>query len=163
MNSTTEKLLIGAVEKYFISILNSIHINYPKAFTLDNKNELTTNIKINIKPHNENDKKKIKKKIASYNLKKKTKNTGISHKRKNTIPKQNERCIARVWGNGKIIESKKEIIYGDRCSKKKLTDSKYCHMHKNNNAHGDFGKIPNEKIIYNYNKHNKEKNKEKNK
>lgn len=150
----------SSIKQYLFDVLNVIHMNYPKIFTKNLKDKWEKVININLSPLNENIKKKLELKIKKYYVGRVNMNTGHSLKRNIKIP-LNERCIARVWGNGKITKSKKETIYGDRCSKHKLKDSKYCHIHINNNVHGDFNKKPNDKIIYNYNKHHKDKDKDK--
>ena len=147
-------LLDKTIKQYFISIINSIHINYPNIFTKELEEEWCKKLKINFKAYTENDKKKMKIKIFKYYLNKKYFNTGIRIKKHINVADEN-RCIARIWANGRIIKTKKNIIYGDRCSKKKMGDTSYCHLHIHNNIHEDFDKHPSNKIIYNFNKHSK--------
>ena len=147
-------LLEKAIKQYIYEIIDSIHINYPRVFTKELKQEWYQKIKINIQPIDEKLNKKIKTKVAKYYLKKRYFNTGISIERKSKYS-DSDRCISRVWGNGKIIYSENETIYGNRCSRKKIQGCEYCHSHSKNNAHGDFNIKPSNKIICNFLKHKK--------
>lgn len=57
----------------------------------------------------------------------------ISH-----VPLQN-RCSARTFNYNNIITQKGDkIIYGSRCTRQKVSNTKYCKQHNINCPHGDY-------------------------
>jgi len=135
----TNELISKAVEQHLIQTLININIKYPKIFTKQDLTVWKNNINIIISVVDDKTKNNIKKKIKKQIINKKIKNTGIRIPKK--IKKQlkdNERCKARIWANGKCSKSGDKIIYGDRCSNKIKENNKYCGIHLRNNPHGDF-------------------------
>ena len=59
-------------------------------------------------------------------------------KKKNAIKSAN-RCSARVFNYNNIITQRSnKLIYGTRCTREKVKDSKYCKQHKIHMPHGDY-------------------------
>ena len=62
-------------------------------------------------------------------------------KKKLVIPLKN-RCSARIFNYNNIITQKGDkLIYGSRCTREKLSNSKYCKQHNNHIPHGDYNDI----------------------
>lgn len=78
--------------------------------------------------------KQINKLSITLNIKKYVK----TPKKKIIIPLQN-RCSARIFNYNSIITQKDDkLIYGSRCTREKLSNSKYCKQHNNHIPHGDY-------------------------
>ena len=134
--------LIPPLEKIFIfniiqektsDLLETINSHYPKEFNKKQLEKIKLKIIKNIKFTRTSSEKYIKKRKPI---------------RKPRIElDDNARCIARKW-NPKDIN-------GSRCSLRKQNECNYCHIHKNNNIHGNWGEPLTEALKMNFKKHNK--------
>jgi len=78
-------------------------------------------------------------------------------KRKN-IP-EDQRCQARIWGDGyldtkhykkynnKIVSKLNPSAFGKQCNKKKNKDDIYCTSHANKLVHGNYYLVPSDTVI----------------
>jgi hypothetical protein len=171
VNSTDfelDKLLIKIFNKNIINLIKYIHLKYPKEFTKEIRDTYILNLEsIEVTPLTNTKNVRLKIKVNKKIIMKKFHNTGIiinkNKERSNELSSQsnNEKCIARTWGNGRMkkikienIENIENIIYGIQCSRPKKTGD-YCFQHHRNNHHGDYNKPVSTEMIKNFNKYGK--------
>lgn len=149
-------LLEDITKQYCIDYLKNtiyyIHIKYPTKFTKSDATKYSKLLETNISivPSDNN----VLINLANKKIeKRKIRNTGV-YSPNNDIPTNEDRCISRIWANGKIRTTETGIIYGDRCSRSKI-NTKYCMQHNENNPHGDWDSAPTPDLIINYKKHSK--------
>lgn len=62
--------------------------------------------------------------------------------KKHRTPKEDNRCMARVWNNGSVKKNNGNIIYGGRCKRCKKEGSDLCGIHSKSLPHGKYNLDP---------------------
>ena len=171
-----QTMLDKLVNSRILTILETIHINYPDKFKIKNIEQEMVYIKEHIlwkqqELQNKKEKLKRKKKIK-IKLKLKQKN---NYNHAEIIDNESNKCSGRVWSNY-IIDKKNnkqlneiddkfkvedfididikefnsKYSIGSRCCKNKMTNSKYCNLHSKHLIHGDYLESPNKELCYHF-------------
>ncbi len=165
------KLLESILEEELLYLLKLIKFLYPKIIDKRISADIKSKIKVSTKKQGEVKKDILETRVKNVILRKKFHNKGINilkfrskfrktsknYKNSRNISKPDDRCIARVWGNGKIVRKKNKFILGYQCSRHRHNSSKYCFQHLKHNPHQDISENPSIKTIVNYKKHSKSK------
>ena len=147
-------LLLKQLKNEIKNLILYIQKTYSKQFSKDDAIRLIeeyTN-SINLSKYSEISKNRINTKIKKAIFKRKFRNSFLVNT--DNLKFQRNKCCARIWNNGSIIETEEgKIIYGKQCSRSKSkTSKKYCFYHEKNNPHGDFNKKASKELKLHYKK-----------
>lgn len=151
------RALVNLQKEQMICVMKLVNKKYPRLFTKKNMNYEISKINIETTSLSSKRKDKIQNLIKKRLDTRKKMNTGQYSLPKRTLPIEDLRCIARVWGNAYMNKINRKKIYGARCCNeiKHGKSSKYCGIHMKSNKHGDFNKMPPDDVIKEYEKYAK--------
>lgn len=157
MDDLLDLYLTNIIYSEIEETLRYVSARYPAYFTKKDTRDIISKLNVTISDISEERKEKLKDKTKNKIEIRKNRNNGVYTCRRKTDLPDEDRCISRIWANGKISTINGKTIFGARCSKPRIDNSiGYCFMHYNNNPHMDFDQEPLLMIKNNYYKHNKQ-------